>query len=233
MCGRYVSPEQAAIEREWHIGRNHFPNPFSERYNVAPTQGVPIIRRAAGADGLELVEARWGLIPHWWQKPKPPAFSTINARSEEAAGKPFWRDPYRSARCLFPAVGWYEWQEGELVKGKRQKLPFYLRLASGSLAGIAGLMSGWTRPDTGEVILTCAILTRAPSSSAAVVHDRMPVILEKSAQREWLDPAVKDAGRVAAIIRDHALGEVLQHRVATTVNRASASGPELIEPMAG
>lgn len=106
MCGRYVSPETAAIERAWHIGRSNS-NPFRRRYNVLPTTLIPILRRAHDTDLLELTEARWGLIPHWWTKAKPPT-STINARSEEAAGKPLWRFPYRNARCLIPAVGWYE-----------------------------------------------------------------------------------------------------------------------------
>jgi putative SOS response-associated peptidase YedK len=229
MCGRYVSPAQAAIEREWEVGRKSNPDPFRQRYNVAPTQQVPVLRRAADADVLELAAARWGLVPHWWSKPKPPAFSTINARSEEAAAKPFWREPFRRSRCLLPAVGWYEWQEGELVKGRRQKLPFYLTLASGELAGLAGLLSAWTDPGTGEVLLTCAILTRPPSPSAAVVHDRMPVILAKQAQAEWLDPGVNDAARVAEIIRDGALGDVRHHRVSTAVNRASAEGAGLVE----
>lgn len=88
MCGRYVSPEQGAIERAWHVGRTNS-NPFRRRYNVLPSTQVPILRWASYADEFELTEARWGLIPHWWNKPTAPT-STINARSEEAAGKPMW-----------------------------------------------------------------------------------------------------------------------------------------------
>jgi putative SOS response-associated peptidase YedK len=62
MCGRYVSPEEAEIERFWHIGR-HNNNPFGRRFNVAPTTQVPLLR--AGKGGLELEMARWGLIPFW------------------------------------------------------------------------------------------------------------------------------------------------------------------------
>lgn len=131
MCGRYVSPETAAIERTWHIGRTNS-NPFRRRYNVLPTTDVPIIRRAPDADELELTEARWGLIPNWWSKPKPPT-STINARSEEAASKPMWRQPYRNARCLIPAVGWYEWKPMDRTdpatgEVKTYKQPFHLRV---------------------------------------------------------------------------------------------------------
>ena len=68
MCGRYVSPDQAAIERAWHIGRTTS-NPFKQRYNVAPTTQIPILRARPGPDaGFALTEARWGLIPPWWKE---------------------------------------------------------------------------------------------------------------------------------------------------------------------
>lgn len=186
MCGRYVSPDQAAIERAWQIRRSSGMS-FPRRYNVLPTTHVPIVRRAADADELELTRARWGLIPHWWKQAKAPT-STINARSEEAAGKPMWRDPYRNARCLIPAVGWYEWQtlertDPETGEVRSYKQPFYLRVDQDGPVAFAGLVSTWTAAG-GEPQLTCAILTRAPSQSAAEVHDRMPVVLRAYVQRD-------------------------------------------------
>src|SRR5258708_4078402 len=112
MCGRYVSPSEAEIERFWHIGR-HNNNPFGPRYNVSPTTPVPMLRRS-DTGTLDLVMARWGLIPFWWKDTKPPK-STFNARSEEAASKPMWRGPASKSRCLVPALGWYEWKEVERV----------------------------------------------------------------------------------------------------------------------
>lgn len=123
MCGRDVSPDIAAIERQWHIGGQNN-NPFRGRFNVLPTTQVPVIRCARDADELELIDARWGLIPHWWSKPKLPT-STINARSEEAAGKPMWRFAYRQARWLIPAVGWYEWKPMERVEAATGELRTY------------------------------------------------------------------------------------------------------------
>lgn len=235
MCGRYVSPEQAAIERAWHIGR-HNNNPFlRRRFNVLPTTNVPILRRASGADELELTEARWGLIPHWWSKPKPPT-STINARSEEAAGKPMWRHPYRHARCLIPVVGWYEWKEMERTdpatgEVKTYKQPFYLRVDREGPVCFAGLMSTWT-PEGGAPWLTCAIMTRAPSPSAAEVHDRMPVILKESAHSEWLDPEMKDAAKVAEIIATATIDKVKHYPVSTRLNSAKTDDEDLIQTLA-
>ncbi len=233
MCGRYVSPEQAAIERAWHIGR-HNNNPFRRRYNVLPTTNVPILRRAADADEFELIEARWGLIPHWWSKLKPPT-STINARSEEAVGKPMWRHPYRNARCLIPAVGWYEWKELERVDSatgevRKYKQPYYLRVEREEPVCFAGLMSTWA-PEGGEPKLTCAIMTRAPSESAAQIHDRMPVILSESAHRDWLDPEMKNAAKVAKIIATQAIDEVTHYPVSTRLNASKTDSEELIQPI--
>ncbi len=233
MCGRYVSPEQAAIERAWHIGRTNS-NPFRRRYNVLPTTQVPILRRALDADVLELTEARWGLIPHWWSKPRPPT-STINARSEEAAGKPMWRHPYRHTRCLIPALGWYEWKPLESVGAatgevRTYKQPYYLQADREGPMCFAGLMSVWT-PAGGEPRLTCAILTRPPSSSAAEIHDRMPVILRETAHGDWLDPEMNDAGKVAEIIATGAIDSVRHYPVSTRLNSAKMDDEELIKPL--
>jgi putative SOS response-associated peptidase YedK len=208
--------------------------PFQRRYNVLPTTLVPIIRHSTVAD-LELSEARWGLIPHWWKQAKAPT-STSNSRSEEGAVKPMWRHPYRNARCLIPALGWYEWQQLERTDSatgevRTYKQPFYLRVDQAAPVAFAGLMSTWTPPN-GESQLTCAILTRAPSSSAAEIHDHMPVILRKDAQADWLDPELTDEEKVAAIIRKGAIDDVVHHPVRTLVNKPGTEGPELIELLA-
>lgn len=71
MCGRYVSPDTAAIERAWHIGRTNS-NPFPRHFNVAPTAQIPILRGNPATGDLELVEARWGLVPSWWKQELAP-----------------------------------------------------------------------------------------------------------------------------------------------------------------
>jgi putative SOS response-associated peptidase YedK len=232
MCGRYVSPDTAAIERAWQIGRRSG-NPYPRRFNVAPTSQVQIVRRAVDADELELTEARWGLTPSWWSKDKAPT-STINARSEEAATKPMWRDAYRRSRCLIPALGWYEWKALETVDPKSgeirtYKQPYYLRIDREGPMAFAGLMSTWTYE--GEPRLTCAILTRPPSPSAAEVHDRMPVVLAEGAHREWLDPGLRDAGKVAQLVRDCAMDNVKHYPVSRRVSSGKEDDEGLIQPL--
>lgn len=146
-----------------------------------------------------------------------------------------WREPYRLARCLIPAVGWYEWQELERTDPatgdvRTYKQPFYLQADRDGPVCFAGLMSTWT-PEGGEPRLTCAILTRAPSPSAAEVHDRMPVILKEAAHLDWLDPAMNDAARVAEIVAAQAIDEVRHHAVSARLNASKSDGEELILPL--
>jgi putative SOS response-associated peptidase YedK len=232
MCGRYVHPDAASIEREWHVGRENS-NPFDWRYNVLPTSDVPILRTHSGE--VVLTMARWGFIPHWWKDAKPPQ-STINARSEEAAGKPMWRHAYRHARCLFPAEGWYEWRELERVdretgEVKRYKQPYYMRRPDGAPFCFAGLMAWWQPPEAKDATLSCAILTRAAGGPAAEIHDRMPVILANDAHAEWLDTVVVDPARVAAIVAERAQTEFVFRPVSTAINGRAADNARLIEPI--
>ena len=164
MCGRFVSREQAAIEREYNIKVR---NPFERVYNAAPTMSLPVVRQSPGEnpEAREAVAMRWGLIPSWWSQPSLPT-STINSRSEEAASKPMWRGALRHTRCLVPALGWYEWQatpEG--------KVPHFIHAPGRAGISFAGLWSEWRNPE-GTAQLTFAILTRA---AAPALASRLPV----------------------------------------------------------
>jgi putative SOS response-associated peptidase YedK len=233
MCGRYVSPEQAAIERAWRIGRATG-TPLARRFNVAPTDPVPLlVKDRSGV--LTLGTARWGLIPHWWKQEKPPKLS-FNARIEEAVSKPMWKDAMRQGRCLVPAEGWYEWrlveqtdpQTGEIAQAKQ---PHYIRRTDARLVAFAGLFS-WTRkPGAAEPLLTCAILTTAATGALAEVHDRMPVVVPDGAYDQWLDRALSDPAQATALVREQSPDAFIHFAVRKLVNSTRNDGPELIEPL--
>jgi putative SOS response-associated peptidase YedK len=217
MCGRYVSPEQASIERAWKIDRTSG-NPFPRRFNVQPTTAVPVLLLEDGERALR--SARWGLIPHWWQQDKPPGFS-LNARLEEISGKPMWRDAVRRSRCLLPAEGWYEWRE--IAAGKQ---PHYITRRDRRPFCFAGLYATWR--DT----LSCAILTTQALGPMAEVHERMPVVLPEADHGAWLEPAMHDAAVATAMARaPMAPGEFEHYPVSRRVNNARNEGPDLIEPL--
>jgi putative SOS response-associated peptidase YedK len=217
MCGRYVSPETAEIERAWELRRRN-PEPFPRRYNVAPTMPVQILRTARDSSRWELDEARWGLIPRWWSAPKLPA-RAFNARVEEAATKPLWRDAFAHMRCLVPALGWYEW---------RERQPYFIRRSDGRLACFAGLLS-WRKEEGKEGFLTCAILTRDAAPSVRDIHGRMPVVLQDADLGRWIDRAARPDA-LAALLAG-AQSAFVHHPVTARLNAARTDEAEFIAPL--
>jgi putative SOS response-associated peptidase YedK len=229
MSERYVSPAQAELERYWQLAPAQIRNPVAQSFEVSPTAVVPILYRAE-TGLLELVVARWGLIPLWWKESKRPR-NTFEARSEEAATKPIWRYPTTKSRCLVPALGWFDWKEvrrpdpasGEL---KRSHERYLMRKADREPMAFAGLMS--RRILNGEKPeFSCAILTRDAVGPAAAVHDRMPVALAKDAEAAWLDPELTDAALMIEFARDNAITDFLVHLVDAGLKDATgaASAP--------
>lgn len=229
MCGRYVTPEEAAMERYWHIGRGNSGRWIDRAYNVAPTSQVPmVLLNVAGEQ--EVVAARWGLIPFWWKKDKLPPM-TFNARSEEAATKPMWRDAIRHKRCLMPAAGWYEWNQKEPVKnsaGRAVNQPYYHHAIDGDVLAIAGIWSTWSPPE-GEPITSCALLTKEAEGLVSAIHHRMPVILAPEQWKTWLSPetSLELAYDTIALARQ----DFEAYRISTDVGSVRNQGAQLIEPI--
>jgi putative SOS response-associated peptidase YedK len=194
------------------------------QYNIAPTDKVPIIVHDRRSGGRRVVEARWGLIPHWWTQARPPTH-TMNARIEEAATKPMWRDAWRSQRCLIPATHWYEWR-----RSQGMKVPHAITSGDGSLGFMfAGLWSHGVSPE-GEAIISFTILTTGASESVAHIHDRMPVVLAPSAWNRWLDPALTDPTAVAALVLANIVGVFNSYPTSRRVNSVRNQDPGVLDP---
>lgn len=226
MCGRYVSPNQAAIERYWHIGR-HDSNPFPERYNVAPQQGnpanyVPVIRHDPQGQP-ELVTMQWWLLPHWSKLPKV-AYSTFNARVETVATAAAFRAPFQRRRCLIPALGWYEWQT--LGSGKQ---PWYMHAADGGLLHFAGIWDRWHA--NGETIESCSIIVGSPSRQLAKLHDRMPIMLPTEAHAAWLDRHLTNLAQIKSLLQPVPDSAIAAYKVSRRVGNSRNQGPDLIAPL--
>jgi putative SOS response-associated peptidase YedK len=225
MCGRFVTPEIAAMERFWHIGRHNWHPFILPVFNVAPTSQVPILLK--GEQGAwEVRSARWGLIPSWWKKPEPPSM-TFNARSEEAAGKPTWREALKSRRCLMPMRGWYEWQ---VVPGSKTKQPHFVEVPGEDVLAVAALWSSWKDAD-GTPVLSCALLSKEAAPSIAHIHHRMPVVLQPEHYDAWVDPATAP-DKVQAMMAD-ARTDLKGYPVSTRVNQVRNNSPELLQELPG
>jgi putative SOS response-associated peptidase YedK len=224
MCGRYVifsTPE--AIRALFRYGEQ--PN-FPPRYNVAPTQPIPVVRLIDGKPSFALM--RWGLLPSWVEEPK--AFPLlINARGESVLDKPAFRNAMRRRRCLIPTDGFYEWQVGA---GGRKQAYFVRARTSGEAAPLAfaGLWETWTGPN-GEELDTAAIVTTDANRTRAAIHPRMPVFVPPEAFDRWLDCDAVPAEEAASLIKpaDDALLKVCP--ISPAVNRVANDSDALIAPI--
>jgi putative SOS response-associated peptidase YedK len=222
MCGRYTlsaAGEQVAGQ----FGLAEAPQ-LAPRYNIAPTQMVPVVR--AGPGGRELAMLRWGLVPSW-AKDLSIGARMINARAETAAEKPAFRSALRQRRCLVVADGFYEWQQAPA--GKQ---PFYFRVHGGAPCGLAGLWEIWRGPDDTPV-QTCTILTTRANPLLAPIHERMPVILPPDQYGLWLDPDMRDAGPLEHLFEPFPAEAMDSYPVGKGVNKVSNDSRDLIAPLAG
>jgi putative SOS response-associated peptidase YedK len=220
MCGRYAITTAPEAMRQL-FGYMEQPN-FPPRYNVAPTQPVPIVRLHQGKRQFALV--RWGLVPAWVKDPK--TFSLLHvARGESVNEKPAFRNAMRRRRCLVPADGFYEWSEfGE------RKRPFFIRARSAGPIAFAGLWETWEGPN-GEEVDSVAIITTPANRLIGAIAQRMPAILPAGAFDLWLDCAAVDAQTAAAFIVPAPEAMLEAYPVSTAVNRTANDGPELIAPV--
>jgi putative SOS response-associated peptidase YedK len=219
MCGRYsITSAPEAIRALFRFEET--PD-FPPRYNVAPTQPIPVVRLMDGKRRFALM--RWGLVPSWVKDPG--AFSLlINARGETVCDKPAFRNAMKYRRCLIPADGFYEWQAGA-----RGKQPFYIRPKSGAPMAFAGLWETWIGPN-GEELDTAAVVTTRANATLSPLHDRMPVIVPPDAFELWLDCTHVDARTAEALIAPAPDDQLEFWPVSTLVNRTANDHPGLMQP---
>lgn len=215
MCGRY------RLSRRKQIVAEHFDVPedgedWTPRYNIAPTQPVPVIRKTPN-QFREMVFLRWGLIPSWATDLSIGA-TTINARAETVSTTASFRDAFRSQRCLIPADGFYEWQ-----RNGKTKQPYCFEVSDGQLFAFAGLWDRWIDPQ-GRAVESCTILTTAPNKMLSDLHDRMPVILPLEEYDAWLN-IPGDLGRALDLLIPFP-GAMRRYPVSTRVNQAQNEDAE-------
>ena len=220
MCGRYAITTAPEAMRQL-FGYPEQPS-FPPRYNIAPTQPVPVVRIDRGKRQFALV--RWGLIPYWVKDPRN--FAQLHvARSESVNDKPAFRNAMRRRRCLVPADGFYEWSE------HGPKRPFFIRPRGSGPIAFAGLWETWMGPN-GEEVESVAVITTPANRTLRAIAERMPAILPPAAFEPWLDCAHVD-GETAAAFLMPAPEELLEaYEVSTAVIRAANDGPELLMRLA-
>jgi putative SOS response-associated peptidase YedK len=222
MCGRYTLTSQEGLVEDFEAAldpdapKNEW---FKPRFNVAPTQDAPIVRLRDGVRVIEMM--RWGLIPFWGGKQgaKPPLM--INARLESIESKAVFRDALERKRCLVPADGFFEWK-----KDGKHKTPMWIHPEDHGRFAFAGLWAK-AKTDAGE-LHSYTIITGPPNVLVAPIHDRMPVVLDRSAWAAWLDPATTPKDARALLVVPPTTGWSAEP-VNPWVNSAQHDDPKCVE----
>jgi len=224
MCGRYVLNAPEDLSERFQLRQLSISIPHS--WNVAPTTENPVI--VENRDGER--EARlmtWGLTPRWAaaKQTGKKSLAPINARAESLGEKPMFRNLIKSRRCLVPANGFYEWKNmGD------HKQPYFITVPEDPLFAFAGLYDAW-KDENDDVVASYTIVTTAANELMRTLHERMPVILHKDDEEEWLDRSVTDAVQVERMLGPYPSADMKVVPVSRDVNNVRNNGPELIAPV--
>lgn len=227
MCGRYVIEGTTELSERFQL-RQIPADLFPEwtTYNAAPSQLLPVIVENAAGE-RSAVSMQWGLLPRWRRPDGKAPVAPINARAETLQEKPMFRNLVKAKRCIVPASGFYEWRK---IDGRKQ--PYYLTSEGGSLWGLAGLYD-LTHDEENGAVGSFTIITTGANSLVAPLHERMPVILQREDEEEWISHDVTDPLQVERLLQPYPADEMRLYPVSTAVNNTRHNGPELIAPDEG
>lgn len=228
MCGRAYhtyTDEELALRYLHERAKRHPLATLKPNYNLSPTHLSPIVRVEKGERVIK--EYRWGLVPGWAKDLKSASkYSLINARGEEIAEKRTYAGPYKNRRCIVPLSGFVEWKrEGD------SKRPFAIYLKDQSIMSVAGIWEEWTSRDDGEIIHSFAVITTGANDFMSNIHDRMPVILTREDEDEWLDPGNRDTAQLGKLLKPCPNSWLKTHEISTRVNSPKNNYSELLEPI--
>ena len=239
MCGRYaLYAEPEELIDAFSVVSDAGTPTTEPRFNIAPTQDVPVIVRRPGAGqpgaraggGRRLRMVRWGLVPPQWANPNRKGAPLINARAESITTQPLFRGPFARSRCIVPASGFFEWRR---TGGVRQ--PYFMRHPDGATLAFAAIHARWRRNDSAP-ISSCAIITVAANAQLERLYDRMPAVLPAAAWDLWLDseaPAEALRELLRPLPAELALYPVTPRMNHYAYEAADAVAPASIEPQPG
>ena len=218
MCGRFTRKSTIKkIAETFQV--EEIACDLAPSYNIAPRQYLASILKDSK---VRLVALRWGLIPGW-AKEATIGDRMINARAETIIEKPSFKSAFFKRRCLIVAEGFYEWK-----KEGPQKIPMYIHLEGHPLFAFAGIWESWRTPEK-TTLETCTIITTEANEFLRSIHHRMPVILPKDQQEEWLNPkAERDS--LLALLKPFPVSEMRAYPVSTWVNAPKNNSPKCMEP---
>lgn len=229
MCGRYKLTvpfrEIVRLYRLTQPNASRFDN-MPPRWNIAPTQDVPVVRLDHDTKERALAMMRWGLIPYWAKDVKI-GYSTINAMCETVATKPAFREAFAQRRCLVLADGFYEWTP----TSAKTKQPYLIRMLDQQPFAFAGLWERWRDKERADTIESCTVITCPPNAICAPIHDRMPAIFAQEDYAAWLGESEATPEQLRAMLRPCPAEDMEAVKVSVKVNNAKNEGAGILEPV--
>ena len=216
MCGRYGFQDPDKMRNYYDIKEDLID--LKPRYNAAPSQQLPVIVKNTTLHGKLM---KWGMIP-FWAKNVSIGFKMINARAEGIEAKPAYRKLFKTQRCLVPASFFFEWDK---MSGSRT--PYLIRIKNQDIFSLAGLYDVWGNTE-GKEILSYTIITTEPNSKIAKIHNRMPVILTKDEEKNWLN---LDFPTPFKLLDPYPSENIEIYAISKEVNRPTNDYPEIINPL--
>ena len=241
MCGRYASMRDTAdlvlltgADDETGDLQDPATDPPTvpdRSANVAPTDPVRVVLQADGRRRLRRV--RWGLVPPW-SKDTTGAARMINARVETVAENPAYRRAIRTARCVLPADGWYEWQRTPAPDGSRPAItrtPYLVQREDGAPLWLAGIWTRWHPPGGGEPVTTAAVLTGPAPDPLSWLHERAPLTVPDRDLDAWLAADGADPQPVLDALIGVGHPPLRWHQVGRGIGQVRDKSADLMRPV--
>lgn len=220
MCGRYSFAPDLKIVNE-HYDITVTDGDIQPNYNCAPSQLLPVI---TNENPGEMALFLWGLIP-FWARDSAIGNKLINARCETITEKSSYRNAFRRRRCLVPADAFYEWKS---MQGQKEKIPFRIYLPDQPVFSMAGIWEKWKSPD-GKTVNSFSIITTSPNELMAEIHNRMPVILPHSSEKQWLNS--DNEHDLLELLRPFPAEKMSAYRISSLLNSPANNSKEVIQPL--
>lgn len=215
MCRKYtISADLAEIERVFGI--EQVLCPYRKRYNICPTQSVPVILEHKGRRVLD--EFRWGMVPFWGKDSLNADIYSVHSNSA------YWKLTERQ-RCIIPCSGFYYWRQ----QGKKS-IPVHTVLRSHNVFGVAGLYENW-RDAQGRVQQTCTLLMARSNELVAEFETRMPAILDPEDVNAWLRPVSTEIEALARLLRPYAAERMMLYPVTPRIENEQYDHSDCIQEL--
>jgi putative SOS response-associated peptidase YedK len=214
MCGRFtLLARLAALKDRFEIqelAQDY--SPEFNSYNIAPTQVIPAI--VSSNVGNKLISMKWTYMIG--------DYNVINARSDKIIESKTYYESLMSNRCLIPADGFYEWK----TIGSN-KFPHYIRLNSKEIFSFGAFYQETSSDFNYKYGGT--LITTEPNSLVNEIHNRMPVIIHRKSESDWLAPDTPEENLLEMLV-PYPADQMEMFQVSKRVNSVANVTPDLIKP---